>query len=686
MSKEFLWFGRCGSFCSSLLVICLLGLGLLTPTPGAGQDISFRNRSEEVGVAGYQRQRSVTAARAEAVFALGTVTMNDFIGSYPIKPWGAPGVAILDFDGDGDEDIYVTNGPGAANSLYSNQLLESGTLSFLDVAALAGVTLTDQDSTGVCLGDTDNDGDPDLYVLGRSEANRFLENLGNGTFDDRTVPSGLGGGDRSSSSCAMGDVDGDGLLDIAVANNFDMRSNFAIFVEPFALNQMNELFLNEGGNSFTASGVESGFANVQEITWAIAMVDLDLDGDMDIVTASDNGGIPFAVFGGVDRGFLRFYSNDGGGRFTDLTAPAGLLNPGDWMGLAFGDFDGNGRLDIFGSNTGDYFEPFFGIPGGLGDQASRWFLQGENGVFSDPGVGSTVASPFGWGAAAVDYDNDGRTDLMYFGGLDAGAIVDSSNPGIVLHNTGGAVFDYDSQALAGSVDHSLRVEHGVAVGDLNRDGFPDIVSVASSRLGPNLPPGLIPYPFEYGSPFDGTAAFFPTFLPGENPGELIYSGASFPRGDLAVEISSGNGNRWVRAEALGTIGLTSAGVTNRSGIGAVFSFTPSRGNQSIQPVVGGGSYASQHSLAQIFGLGQARRGTLEVLWPGGVRNRLYGVGSREEILFPEIPCSFEDRSQSFFSYVGCLHLSLHELRAEGVLNNRQKARFFRSALLAFFYP
>ena len=94
----------------------------------------------------------------------------------------------------------------------------------MDGAATAGVAAIDKDSTGVCYGDIDNDGDRDLLVLGRSERNRLFENKGGGTFRDITVGSRLGDDSLGHASCAMGDVNGDGLLDIAVANTFDWRS------------------------------------------------------------------------------------------------------------------------------------------------------------------------------------------------------------------------------------------------------------------------------------------------------------------------------------------------------------------------------------------------------------------------------------------------------------------------------
>ena len=127
--------------------------------------------------------RSSTDAIFDELKRQPAYTFNDLFAT-PIKPRGAPGVAILDDDGDDDLDLYVTNGPGACNSLYANQLTERGQLTFVDVAATAGVCATEQDGTGVCFGDVENDGDEDLLVLGRMDPNRLFENRGDGTFAD----------------------------------------------------------------------------------------------------------------------------------------------------------------------------------------------------------------------------------------------------------------------------------------------------------------------------------------------------------------------------------------------------------------------------------------------------------------------------------------------------------------------
>ncbi|MCG8420659.1 MAG: CRTAC1 family protein [Proteobacteria bacterium] len=694
-TKTLNWFSSYTWCFPRFLVSCILvsvGAGVVHADGG----VTFEDIADAGGAGiAFENVPSKNDSIARAFQVRGTVTMDDFIGNYPIKFKGAPGVALLDYDNDGDLDIYVTNGLGADNGLFANQLRDSGQITFVDVTGAAGVGLSDQESTGVCYGDIDNDGDQDLYVLGMSEPNRLLENNGNGTFTDISASSGTGGGNMSAMTCSMGDVNGDGLLDIMVANNFDMASNLAIFAVPFALNELNQLFVNNGNNVFTEVAAASGLHDFPEITWSTAMVDLDQDGDTDIVTASDNAGIPFAKFGGVDRGFVRFFANDGSGNFTDGTAGE-LIKPGDWMGLAFGDLDSNGTLDVFASNTGDYFEPFFGIPADLGDQASQWFLQEPDGSFIDPGAGDLVASVFGWGCAAFDYDNDGDTDIVYYGGLDSGPIVDLSNPGVVLQNDGAANFTLDQAALPDGVaaNHKLRVEHGLAIGDLNDDGFMDIVSISNFNIPPSNPPA-VPTLYTaaapnliYGSVFDNLALFFPTFLadpPPPAPAErFIFSGVDFDNGTLSVEINSAdNGNRWVKVKTLGTIDITSNGVVNRDGIGAVVKFTPRRGNTAIKPVLGGSSYASQHSLEIGFGLGSAKTGTVEVLWPGGVRNRLYNVYRGERIVMPEIPCSFNAKWNRFRAYLSCVKGALNELRAARKISKIMYVRLLLSAIKAF---
>ncbi len=649
----------------------------------------------------YERAPSESEVIWDAFRAAGTFAFFD-IAFTPLKSRGAPGVALIDFDDDGDIDIFVTNGPGSANSLFANQRVESGTLAFVDVATAAGVAAVDHDSSGVCFGDIDNDGDDDLFVLGNVGANRLYENNGDATFAEIGAASGLGNDVKSSASCTFGDIDNDGLLDVAVANCcLDMSTQFATGTpEPFAFNQHNQLFRNTGGNVFTEVTVSSGildqrgfppgFEGSPTVTWAIAFVDMDGDGDVELVTADDQAAVPLPRDGGVARGLIHVFDNDGNGHFTDGADTNGLDRPGAWMGLSFGDVNADGHLDLFGTNLGDYastlITPLDPIYGGffnyeLGDMTSRWYLGDGAGGFADPGVGALVATPFGWGTVMTDYDNDGDTDIVYHGGLLPGPVVQTA-PGSVLTNDGSGTFHRDFVALAGSTDHELRTVQGVASGDLDGDGFTDIVSVSNFDLPAAT--DLSTYNHNWGSPFDG-GRYKQFFEPTATPFVTDYSGVVFENGTLAVEINSGdNGHRSVAVELVGSVGLTSGGGVNRDGIGAIVTVTPRHGNPAMVPVLGGSSYASQNSLVQGFGLDDARWGQVEVLWPGGIRNRFYAARAGEHVVFPEIPCSFDDDWPNVVAYAGCVATALGELRTAGVINHSQKVRFFVSALLAFF--
>ena len=668
----------------------LLWTGLLLAAAPAAADggVTFTDIAAG-GASGlvYGRSPSARQATFESILQQPVITFAD-LSSLPLKPRGAPGVALFDHDGDGDLDIYVTNGPGTANSLFSNQLVETAQTTFVDVGVAAGVDASDQDSQGVCFGDLDNDGDRDLLVLGGNEANRLFENQGDGTFLDITTSSGIGGGNRTSTACSMADFNGDGLLDVAVANAFDWIDQLPYFGQAFAHTEHNQLFLNAGGNVFTdvsaASGLEShaGLAPGSAlISWAIGAVDYDLDGDTDILIGDDQTVMPPASQGGQDVGLIRVFQNDGTGQLTDRTFEAGLDRFGAWMGLSFGDLNCDGWLDVFGTNAGDYAVAGAGFQ--PGEFSSRWFLGQSDGTFSDPGMGALLVSPFGWGTSMVDYDNDGDTDIVFHGGFQMLATVEAGNLGVILQNQDcSASFELDSAALAGSTDHNRRTVHGMAVGDLDDDGFVDIVSV--SNFDPAEPISLTPCTTTFGSVFDPFCFSVPTLLPAPG-GNFVWSGITYPDGTLAVELNSGgNGNREIAVDLLGTVGLTAEGEVNRDGIGAVVSFfIAQQGRTAMQPVVAGASYGSQDSLRLHFGLGAATSGRLEVFWPGGVRNQLLDVKDGERILFPEIPCDLDDQLQDLAAYTSCLSTALDDLVTGGVLDETARDRFFDSASSIF---
>ena len=616
------------------------------------------------------------------------------LAQLPEETRGFPGVAIFDYDGYGDLDLYVTNGPGTSNSLLSNQLKESGKLSFKDMGALSGAGLHDKDSSGVCFGDIDNDGDEDLLVLDLADTNSLFENKGDGTFEDITPQSGIATDKLNSTSCSFGDVNSDGLLDVVIANSLPMDNTFAWWIEPFVLNQHNELYVNKGANRFENV---SGTSGIQElaglppaiphpagVTWSIAMVDYDQDGDVDIITADDQVFTLPPSAGGVNRGLIHIFNNDGTGHFTDVSVESGTAKGASWMGLSFGDFNSDGFMDMFATNAGDYaqtmFRGFIGAPYSLGEYASRWFLGQADGSFIDPGVGpDLVATPFAWGTSTLDYNNDGDTDIVFYGNIDVGLATMASNPGAIIQNDGDGNFHYDSRAIP--KNHTRRNVHGLATGDLNGDGFVDIVSVSSFDSPEPIP--QVPMGVLYGGPFDEYANFIPNFA-SVQPGVWSWTGIVYPNGSLAVEMNSAdNGNHWVEVTAKGTIGITPKGRVNRDAIGAIIKFTPEDGKTVMQPVLGGSSHLSQDSLAHNFGLADEDEGMVEVLWPGGVRNRLYDVHKSERIVFPEIPCSYMDNWGNRRDYAECVNKSLKKIVKSGLLERKDARRFLKSAMKAF---
>ncbi len=652
--------------------------------------ISFTNIATDpaMNLAGFKRARSASYAQLLDVYRRSQTTPMSFeqvLALTPHATGGFPGVALLDFDRDGDTDIYVTNGPGAPNGLFSNQLEETGKLGFKDVSLNSGADATDHDSNGVCFGDIDNDGDDDLYVLGRESANRLFENLG-GRFRE-VKGHGAEGGSASHISCSMGDIDGDGLLDIAVSNIFRLDNALALVAVPYERNQRNLLFRNTGRLTFTDVSESSGILEMAlggtadprppTISWAVAMVDVDRDGDIDIVFGDDQAALPNAAAGGFDRGYLQIFLNDGRGRFRSTPVRENRHSAAAWMGLGFGDFDCNGTLDIFASNLGDYMFPALGNPGTLGAEASRWLLGRNSGGFADPQVG--YATVFGWGNAVADLDNDGDHDVLYHGAMDLNAIITHDNPGVVLENQAcRAQFIENLTAFRGA--YSIRGTQGVAAGDIDQDGYVDAVSVSSHNIPSGMPFFLSPA--RHGSELDASARFYLPMPPDAITGLFRWGGVETEAGDLAVEINNGRGRGAVSFQAAGSVGIAGGARSNRSGIGAIVTFTPQGGNPVSLPITGGSSFTSQHALDAHFGMNGAPTGTVDIQWPGGTRNRLYRVRAGERLVLPEIPCSIDANGSPAVNFQ-CVQQAMERLTKAGIVTSEHAVRLQASALEAF---
>ncbi len=306
------------------------------------------------------------------------------------------GHAFADYDGDGDLDVYVTRGgfqngrPGRdANLLFANE--GGAPPRFADVTAAAGVGDAGVGFASVWA-DFDGDGPVDLYVVNNYTANRLYRNRGDGGFDDITEAAGVGDR-RGGVSAAVADYDGDGDLDIYVANN----------------GQANILYRNEGGSPPTFTdvtgkarvGLSGGFASVAG--------DFNNDGRMDLYVTNMNDWFGGADFRPGDPCYLLI--NQGDGTFAEVASDAGVAYVGGPMGLAAGDLDYDGWLDLYLGNGGP--EPRRWEPDLLYRNLGASGPSGAGGVrFVDVTQAAGVWNDrMGHGVSLGDYDRDGDLDM-----------------------------------------------------------------------------------------------------------------------------------------------------------------------------------------------------------------------------------------------------------------------------------
>ncbi len=664
----------------------------------------------------FRRGPGPNNVKAEEVIAKDPVTQFDFL-SFPGWPRGEGTVIIIDYNNDGHEDIYVTNGKGFNNSLYRND--GNDPPFFTDVGFASGTQLNDVESGAVCFGDLNNDGWDDIYVGNWPETDHILKNNGDGTFSDVTASSGITPltVPFHPFSCSMGDVNNDGLLDIAVTNIMNMTVGgleVRFDINPFngePIVREPKVLLKNIGNFQFVNDTSPQLTALRNRNWAVVLVDYDLDGDMDWVISDDQVISPNEPSNPIAPGWTRFFDNNGTGFFTEITADLGLEIFGpegtgsSWMGFDFADYNCDGHQDFFSTNFGTYTNAQTNRTNDT-RYNSRWFTQkvfpnGTRKFINDASAGGLNATPFGWGCSFADFDLDGDPDLAYFGNFHVSSptVGISDNEGIILINQGLCTGNFfpDFNALSNSgTDYLLREVHGVCTGDLNGDGLLDIVTASTPNI--NVPTSKITLnTVQLDSPWDNRTFLIQQLVPHPTlpfPNFLWDPNHSRADGELSIELSVGAiSGHYIKVKLMGTFGITTLGKMNRNGFGGTIFVTPKKKGfietkTTSRPVLGGASQGAQDSSTKVFGLAESTKADIEIFWPsgsahGGTWNALFGVVSSSFTYFPEIPCDFKSTLTTFSTYQSCVKNALDELMLANVLNSDQNGEFLSSAIRAY---
>ena len=493
------------------------------------------------------------------------------------------GPGWIDYDQDGLLDLYLVQAAATewytpSQPLYSALYRNNGDGTFTDVTKKAGVGAEGLYGQGVAVGDYDNDGYPDLYVMGYGRAILYRNN-GDGTFTDVTAKAGVGDEGQWSSSAAFVDYDRDGHLDLAVCNYIqwtaqtnlwcgEKRPGYRAYCHPDNYRgQKLALFHNKGDGTFADVSEKSGIAAPEAKGLGIVTVDVTNDGWPDIFVANDTW-----------PNFL--FINNRDGTFRDVSFSSGVAASEDGkfeagMGTDSADVDGDGWFDLYVTH--------------LDFELNRLYRNNHDETFDDvtysSGMGNKATFLSGVSMKFFDYDNDGWVDTMQTNGAMLDNIhmyhseVSYPEPKLLFRNLGKGRFEKVSELL-GPDFMRPTVGRGTAVGDYDNDGDLDIAVV--------------------------------------NRGDYIQ----------LLRNDGGNAHNWLMVKLIGT-------KSARDGTGAVLKLV-SEGFTQYQQAKGGMGYMSAQDLRIHFGLGQRKTiESLEITWLSGTVDKLTNVPTNQIITVKE---------------------------------------------------